>query len=273
MQITIIPFAFILLAAATAARAQLITSIPGPDDQGGMIMPMVTITGADDNNNPTTGTITVNFNPPSVPALKSLEQWSPGHWFSETASWRADLGSAAGVGGTPAANAGAGDLFNNQYGFMFMANPMMGTAYVPSGKSLGIRITSISSLLLESYNYVQSANLWDNVFGAIDTQVLWSGSMWHNYFTLPGNAPAGTYTASFEVFIANQTFTSGTGYADYSAAALVATRDPNFAPASVNYTWTVVPEPTTGMLLVLAATGTIACRMFLHRRTARRLPR
>jgi hypothetical protein len=40
-----------------------------------MIMPMFSITGADNNNNPTRGTISVNFSPTSVPTLQSLQQW------------------------------------------------------------------------------------------------------------------------------------------------------------------------------------------------------
>ncbi len=261
-----------LLALTATLHAQLITSIPGPDDQGGMIMPMVSITGADDKYNPTTGTISVNFNPATVPELASLQKWSPGSWFAETAAWRGDLGSPAGVGGTPPAYAGAGNLFNNQYGFMFMANPMMGTAYVPSGKSLGIRLTEVSSPLLQSFNCVNSVNLWDNVFAAVDAQVLWSGTMWHNYFTLPAGAVEGTYTATFEIFVANQAFTSGTGYADYTAAALAATRNTNFAAATVKYTWAVAPEPATNALLLAGALVALAARALLrrHNRAARR---
>jgi hypothetical protein len=245
---------------ALTVQADLITSIPGPDDQGGMKMPMVTITGADDNSNPTTGHISISFNPGATPILSTLEEWSPGSWFADSAGWRQDLGSPAGVGGTPGANAGSGDLFNNQYGFMFMADPMMGTAYVPSGKSLAIRLTAVSSPLLESFNYVNSQNRWDPVFTSLGSKVLWSGSMWHNYFTLPSGAPAGTYSATFEVFIANQAFVSGSGFADYSASALAAAQDPGFTPASVIYTWTAVPEVSSlglvafGSLVLVAAT-------------------
>lgn len=218
-----------------------------------MIMPMVSISASSGTGaNPTAGTINVSFSPASVPILQSLEQWSPGSWFADTAAWRPDLGSPAGTGGTPAANAGNGDLFNNQYGFTFMGNGTMMMAYVPTGKSLGIKLLSLSSPLLESYNYGQSTNRWDQVFASTNSQVLWSGSMWHNYFTLPGDALAGTYTASFEIFIANQAFTSGTGFADYSASALAATKDPNFTAATVNYSWTVVPEPGTGALVAFA---------------------
>jgi hypothetical protein len=251
---------------ADSLRAQLITSIPGPDDQGGMIMPMFSITGADNNNNPTRGTISVNFNPSSVPKLQPLQQWSPGAYFATNAAWRSDLGSPAGVGGTPSANVGQGDLFNNQYGFTFMGNPSMGTAFVPAGKSLGVKLLSFSSPFLEVYNYVSAQNRWDQVFGATNSQILWNGSMWHSYFTLPSGVAVGTYSASFEVFVANQTFTTGTGFADYTAAARNATRDTNFTAATVNYTWSVVPEPRTGWLLALAALLAGAARFASRKR-------
>ncbi len=237
--------------------------VPGPGDQGGMEMPIISILDAANYSDPTSGRINIAFNPGSTPLLTTLEQWSPGSWFAESASWRPDLGSPTGVGGTPSANAGNGGLFNNQYGFMFMANPMMSAAYVPTGKSLAIRLTSSSSALLASFNYGGADNRWDQVFGGPSPQVLWSGSMWHNYFTLPASAPAGTYSATFEIFIADTPFTSGTGAADYSTTALNALKDNAFTPASVTYTWTAVPEPMT---LWLLATGLL----LLSRKAIRR---
>jgi hypothetical protein len=236
-----------------------------------MLMPMVTITGADNNTNPTSGTISVSFNPLTTPQMKSLEQWSPGSWFAETAAWRADLGSPAGVGGTPVANAGAGDLFNNQFGFMFMAMPMMGTANIPSGKSLAIKLTSVSSPLLESYNYGNAVNRWDQVFANVGDQVLWNGSMWHNYFTLPSIAAPGTYTATFEIFIANTPFTGTTGFAQYDTAALSAQKDTNFTAASVTYNWVVpIPEPSTYALLIGAGMLGVALLQRSRREASKR---
>ena len=221
-------------------------------------MPMVSIEATSGTaTNPTAGIIKIGFNPASTPVLQSLETWMPGSWFAEDAAWRFDLGSPSGIGGTPPANAGNGDLFNNQYGFTFMGMGSMMSANVPTGKSLGIKLTSLSSSLLESYNYSSSANRWDQVFPTTNSQVLWNGSMWHNYFTLPSTAAPGIYSATFEIFIANQAFTSGTGFADYSSAALSASMDPNFTPASVTYQWTAVPEPSTYALLVTALAGAL----------------
>lgn len=255
-----------IISGALPSHASLITGVPTAQDQGaGMLMPMVMITNADNNMNPTSGTLALNFNPLSTPILSTLETWSPGNWFAETATWRADIGSPAGIGGTPPANAGNGRLFNSQYGFTFSSNPMMGMANKPSGKSLAIKLTALSSPLMTSYNYGELSNRWDQVFSSIGSQVLWDGSMWHNYFTMPANTAAGTYTASFEVFISNTPFTGTTGSAQYDAGALAATADPNFVPTTINYTWTVVPEPSAVGLLLLGAlplAGAVRHRFF-----------
>ncbi len=216
-------------------------------------MPMVTIADTSGNpSDPATGRIKINFNPGVTPILKSTEEWSPGSWYADTAAWRADLGSPSGVGGTPAANAGAGDLFNNRFGFMSMADGSEMMAYVPTGNSLAIRLDSFSSPLMESFNYSSSANRWDQVFGSAAAQVLWNGSMWHNYFTLPADAQAGNYSATFEIFLADTKFSGGTGFAQYDADALAATRNTNFDSAFVTYNWVVVPEPSGVALLALA---------------------
>jgi hypothetical protein len=212
-----------------------------------MIMPMVTIQDTSGNpTDPTAGNINVAFNPPSTPVLKPLTEWSPGDWFAAGAAWRASISPVLGsVPGMPPANAGNGDFFNNQYGFTFMSmgTPMM--ANVPSGKSLAIKLTSISTTQLQSFNYGNAANRWDQVFNTVGSQVLWNGSMWHNYFTMPNTTAPGNYTATFEIFIANTPFTGNTGFAQYDTAALTATKDTNFTSAFVNYTWQVIPEPSS----------------------------
>lgn len=239
---------------ASAAWSGEISSVPGPDDQGGMLMPMVSITATSGPaSNPTAGTINVSFNPASVPVLRPLTEWSPGNWFAETASWRSDLSPVEGsVLEMPSANAGNGDLFNNQYGFMFMSNPMMGMANVPEGNSLAIRLDSINTLELQSFNYGNGDNRWDQVFDSVGSQVLWNGTMWHNYFTMPASAEPGTYTAVFEIFIASTPFTGTTGYAQYDAAALDALKNTNFTSVFVTYDFVVIPEPSTVALLLAA---------------------
>ena len=240
--------------------AQLITSVPGPMAQGGMVMPMVTITATSGpGTNPTAGTINVNFNhnhslDPII--LRPHQEWQPNTWFASTAAWRPFIGSPTGVGGTPAANAGAGGLYNNRYGFMFMSNGSMMMANVPTGHSLGLRLTSITSPNLKSYNYLNAPNIWDEVWtGGVGSHVLWNGSMWHNYYVMPAGTPPGTYFATYEVFMASTPFTGSTGPAQYDAAALSALQNPNFTTATITYQFTVIPEPGTfviGALLLVA---------------------
>ncbi len=187
-------------------------------------MPMVMLSG---------NALSVMFMPPAeTPLLASLGHWSPGDTFEPTAAWYAPLDPIG----------GSNDLFNNQYGFTFMGS-------IPEGKALGLRITSVSSSELQFFNYVNSQNRFDEVFANVNSQVLWNGSMWHNYVTAPVDLAPGIYTATFEVFIANATFTTGTGFADYTPAALSATQDMSYSTVSINYSWTVVPEPSTWLLV------------------------
>lgn len=266
---------FLLCAALAAsnpgAAAVEITAVPSAMNQGGMIMPVVYITDADNLDNPTTGALRVSFAPTTVPLLADLQTYSAGNWFASGAPWRPDLGSPEGVGGTPADSAGNGDLFSSRYGFTF-SKVVLGVtnASIPAGKSLGLRLMSMSSPLMESYNYVNTGGvtLWDRVFPATNAQVLWNGMMWHNYFTLPSDAATGTYTAQFEVFIADQAFNTnaGTGRADYTAPALTAPQNPGFTTATINYTWTVVPEPSIAGLLALGLVAATALAAAKRRR-------
>lgn len=185
-----------------------------------------------------------------LPLLQTLGVWSAGNWFAEGAAWRADLSPVAGsVVGMPAENAGNGDLFNNQYGFMFMGMGMTDMANIPSGNSLAIRLDAISSPDLFAFNYSTGDNRWDLVFSDVGDQVLWNGTMWHPYFTLSPDAAPGIYSATFEIFIANEAFSGTTGFAQYDETARNAGRNLNFTSDFVTLTWEVIPEPSSILLL------------------------
>lgn len=223
--------ALLAFAVVSGARAEERPGIPGPDDQGGMITPLVLLSG---------NTLSVIFTPPaSAPVLNSLNTWSPGDTFSPDASW---YGALDPVGGD-------GALFNNQYGFTFLGS-------IPSGSALGIRLVSVSSSELKFWNYVLGQNRFDQVLDAPNDQILWNGSTWNNYVTLPDTAADGYYTATFEIFIANANFTTGTGFVDYSPGALSAVRDFNYDTATITYSWQVetgmIPEPVSALWMGLA---------------------
>ncbi|MFQ3578157.1 MAG: PEP-CTERM sorting domain-containing protein, partial [Verrucomicrobiia bacterium] len=263
-------FASTLVSIATLqpVLSGLISAVPGPDDQGGMIMPMVTIHAtAGPATNPTAGNIVIGFSPTTTPILRPLTEWKPGDWFADTAAWRSDLSPIDGsVAGMPSANAGNGALFNNQYGFMFMAMGTMMMANIPSGNSLAIRLDSISSTDLKSFNYGNAANRWDQVFPVVSSQVLWNGTMWHNYFTMPAGTTPGIYNATFEIFLATTPFTGTTGFAQYDAAAASAVKNPNFNAATVTYFFEVVPEPSTSALFAIGSLSLLGLRRRVSRR-------
>lgn len=264
--------ASLIIAHNFAVHAAEISAVPGPDDQGGMIMPMVSIFATSGSGtNPTAGNVNVNFNPSVVPILKPLTEWSPGDWFAETAAWRNDLSPVDGtVAGMPSANAGNGDLFNNRYGFMFMGMGTMMMANVPTGKSLAIRLDSVSSLDIKSFNHGNADNRWDQVFNGVGSQVLWNGTMWHNYFTMPASTAPGNYSATFEIFIADTPFTGTTGFAQYDTVALNAAKDTNFNSAFVTYNFSVVPEPSTVGLLLIGLLTALGARSGYQRTNNRR---
>lgn len=115
---------------------------------------------------------------------------------------------------------------------------------------------------MDAWNYVDGDTFFDEVFTGSGDQVLWDGVMWHNYFTLPSNAAPGTYTASFEIFVANAAFTGGTGHADYTAGALAATRDTSYNTVTINYSWQAIPEPSIPFMLIGAGIALFLPRLF-----------
>lgn len=211
------------------ARTAVLTSIPSPGAQGGMIMPMIKVNGS---------VLSTTFTTPTeLPLLASLDHWSMNDTFNPSVAWYIKLDPTQENG-----------LFSSRYGFT------AGGDFLPLGTSLGIRLLSASAGL-QFWNYSSGVNRFDEVFTLARPQVLWDGSMWHDVVTLPNTSTPGIYAASFEFFVADKDFTSGTGSADYSATALSAGEQPGYNSVAVNLSWTAVPEPSTAVLLGLSLAG------------------
>jgi hypothetical protein len=230
-----------LLTAATAIQVHA-TALPGPDDQGGMIMPMVMVNGH---------TLTLMFNLATTPVLGSLDYW---HSINPNLPANLSPGDAWYSVVDPGGN---GSLINCQYGFTAAGD------FLPAELSLGIKLTAASSDLLQAWNYSSGSNRFDEVFSNIGDQVLWDGGMWHAYFTLPADIAPGLYSATFEIFVADESFTEGTGAADYSLSALNALPDDTYDTLTLTYQWAVIPEPAAYLLSacgLLALTVIARCR-------------
>lgn len=236
---TLTTFLVLLTAALAAptARATVLTSIPSPMAQGGMIMPTIMVSDS---------TSTLSIIPAmdqSVPLLASLDHWRMGDTFDPSATWYGKLDPTQG-------NA----LFSSRYGFTVDGDPL------PTGPSaLGIRLVSADAgLQFWNYTDIASGNRFDEVFTASRPLVLWNGGMWHDVVTLSNGSSPGTYSAVLEFFVADKNFTSGTGPVDYSPNALTAGAYAGYTSTTVNLTWTAVPEPSTLALFGLAWAGLTA---------------
>ena len=213
--IKVLAVCFILLI-ALPLRASVLVALPGPDSLGaGMLMPEISIVG-------NALSVTSDTNDP-LPQLAELNFWSPGDTLQSTASWYSLLDPVG----------GSGALFNCQYGFT------SGGGTLSSNESVGIRLLSRSSNLIQEWNYSRGANRFDLILQNVGSQVLWNGGMWHTYFTLPSTAAPGVYTETFQFFVAEGPFTPGTGDGDYSSNALNAVQDPNYIPVDLTLSWQV----------------------------------
>jgi len=238
-----------LSAALMSAQAQtVLTQIPDPDRQGGMIMPMVVV-DAD------TQTLSLMFGAHPMPILQGLDSYVPDSTFQPSAAWYSLL--------APAPD-GAGALFSSRYGFTAMYAT---DTFLPEAESLAIRALSFNSPNLAAWNYQSGQSFFDRIMGSDGAggynQVLWDGSMWHTPFTLPADAGPGTYTATFEVYVVDSSaVTDGwVGYGNYSEEALAAPRDANYNSVDITYTWTVVPEPSAWALAAAGLAGLVIARL------------
>lgn len=262
-------FSILLLAlGATAAAhaASYLDTIPGPDDTGGMVMPLVSL----DFN---TQSVTVSMLQSNTVALYPLQQYK---------AWDR-LPYVDSVFNPTLSNAPWYDLldptgqhlpFSTRVGFMFAS---ANAGLIPSGAYLYIKAVEISDGL-KLYDagfwedvWGQSGGIeqWSQVFGegnfggtilpSLDNVVAWgdnqSVKMWHPVALVPN---AGLYSARFEFYLGDGQATPLEGW----------------STDSIELHWlATVPEPTTAAamfgLMAVTAAATSALRRRKRVRAAR----
>ncbi len=174
----ILSFCICLQAAALAAPAAVLTSVPM---QGGMVMPELSYSAGE-------GVLRVQLDP-TIPQLTPLLVSNPGDSFDPADPWFDALDPSR-----------QGLAFSKRYGFV------MATVTDPLPAGTGIRIRKLSGspeLGLYRAHSMSLPHRWEPLFGtegSPDT-FSWNGSMFHPCAA----APAGTneYTVTFEAFLAN----------------------------------------------------------------------
>lgn len=231
----IIPCAIVLASFATAAPGAVLDTLPSAMGQGGMVHIDVVF------KNTANGTFSssLEFGGSVVPDMKPLSDWSPGNTVNPVKPWYATI--------DPTQEA---QWFSSRWGFRIDTD---NSDLVPAGTALGIRMTSSTPNLGAYFYNTSGSGTWQPVFLTINSPhdyVLWSGAMWHPYFTMPSTTPYGsTVSATFEFFLANAT---NSGNVDWTT---VAGYEPGYSIGTQTITWNAIPEPGTAVLFLAAASG------------------
>lgn len=230
------------------ARAIALTSRYSPAMEegnalgGGMLMPMAGMSGTTISVPPVSAGELSAYTPSGTPVLATQDQWVPGSTYDSSLSstgWYNLL--------SPTSAGGQGLAFSNQYGFT--AQSGLSTTLDNLGLSLGIRLVS-SSAGLTFYN---TPSTFHQVFAGGDDYVLWSGvGMWHLYAAVAPTEVPTTFTADFEIFVADTRIGTTSGGVDETTTA---NHQSGYTPGTITLTWTTVPEPSTYGLLGTAAVG------------------
>ncbi len=229
----------LLIFVSTGARAAVLSALPTAMGQGGMIHIDVVFK----DQNPGTFSSSLEFGGSVVPQMKPLSLWSPGNTLDPTKAYYDEIDPTQGA-----------MQFSSRWGFRIDID---NSDSRPGGTSLGIRMTSSTSGL-GAYFYNNSGNgTFTPLFltaGASHDYVLWSGGMWHPYFTMPSSTPYNTpVTATFEFFLADAL---NTGDVDYTTTAGA---QPGYSIGMQTVTWTAIPEPGVlglaglGLLFIFAS--------------------
>jgi hypothetical protein len=205
-----------LFAITARSGAAVLTTLPTPMNQGGMIHINIAF-------NELTSALTA-VPEPGTPVIKPLSEWKPGDTFSPTSPWYATLDPTQAAG-----------LFNSQFGLvLFESDPL------PAGSQIMVGVVS-KTPGLDAFQWKNTdPQNFTGMLGTGGSATSWNwGSvahgMMHPMFVMPSgsNGTAGV-TLSFTL-------------ADGSGIAL-----PGHTPAQATLNFTVVPEPSALLLSSLA---------------------
>jgi len=215
--------AFSLLAAALPAGAVVLTTLPTPMDQGGMIHINVSLQGSNMVALPEAGT----------PVIQPLSAWKPGDSFDTVSPWYSTLDPSQAAG-----------LFNSRFGLLIDAGA---TDPLPAGSKIMVGwISGTAGLEAFRWRNTPAPQLFDGIMGTNGSSVSWDWStvshgMMHPMFVMPaGSSGSATATLSFTL-------------TDSAGVAL-----PGYNPTQATLNFSVVPEPSS--LAMAAGAGLLLAR-------------
>lgn len=213
-----------LLAGASCSMAAVLTALPTPMEQGGMIHINVAY-------NEITEVLTA-VPEAGTPILQPLTRWNPGDDFAPTSPWYTTLDPSQ-----------SGDLFNSQFGLvLFDSDPL------PAGSHIEVRMVAATSGLKVYRWRNTSPQLFDGIMGTGGSTAAWnwadvSHGMFHPMFVLPSGS-SGPASVSLELALV-----------DSLGDAL-----PGISPVSTSLSFTAVPEPSMVPLSMVAGLLVLQCR-------------
>ncbi|MCU0751588.1 MAG: PEP-CTERM sorting domain-containing protein [Akkermansiaceae bacterium] len=201
---------FCTAAIVSNAGAVVLTTLPTPMNQGGMIHLNIALNG---------NALTVDPEP-GTPDLKPLAAWKPGDTLDPASPWYSTLDPTQGAG-----------LFNSQFGLvLFNSDPL------PPGTKIMVGWVS-GTPGMEAYQWKNTEpQLFTGILGTDGSPASWDwGSvahgMMHPLFVMPaGSSGSANVTLSFTLADGDGSPVSG------------------YTPAQTTMNFTVVPEPSALLL-------------------------
>ena len=225
-QLTTIPMHKILVSSflmtASPVFAVVLTALPSPMQQGGMIHINVAY-------NETTGLLSA-IPEAGTPEIKPLSAWSSGNTFDSVSPWYATLDPSQAAG-----------MFNSQFGLV-----VAGSDTFPSGSKIMVGLVS-STPGLEVYQWKNTdPQAFNGMLGTDGSVASWDWStvmhgMMHPMFVMPAGS-SGSASATLSFTLSDRAGNPLSGY----------------APAQATLNFNVVPEPSA--LLLSGSAGLLALR-------------